>query len=135
MKDYRSRILVVDEESDISLLFDQYFKDKIAFNKLSFDYVKSGEEALDRLANDKEINLILILSDINMPGISGLNLLKKIKQTYPKLKVFMLTEYGDVNSTQLAWEYGADELINKPIDFNCLMNLISNLEKIGYDND
>lgn len=118
------KILVVDDEQDIALLFSQRFKEEIRTGLLEFLYALSGEEALDLLNVYSDIRLVLILSDINMPGINGLQLLKQIKSDHSSLVVFIITAYGDTNSSQTAWEYGAEEIITKPIHFSYLKNLI-----------
>ncbi len=119
-------IMVVDDEQDITLLFKQKFRREIRQNKLEFSFVFSAEDALTCL-NKQENHLILILADINMPGMNGLELLKIIKETYPNIKVFMVTAYGDDYNYQTAIKYGADDYLTKPIKFENLKEKISEL--------
>lgn len=111
------KIMVVDDEKDIKLLFEQRFRKEIKEGKLAFLFAFSGEEAKDYLELNGSGNLNQILSDINMPGMNGLELLKWIKDNYPELKVAMITAYGDQNNYKQAVEYGADDYMTKPIDF------------------
>jgi DNA-binding NtrC family response regulator len=124
------RILVVDDEKDIPVLFEQRFKSEIKSGLFEFHYAFSSEEALHYLDNQLHPHLMLILSDINMPGINGLDLLKIIKRRHPSIIVIMLTAYGDAYNSQLAYEYGAEEIINKPINFLYLKNLLLDLKRI-----
>ncbi|MCW5314582.1 response regulator [Nostoc sp. KVJ3] len=110
--------LVVDDESDVKLLFQQQFRKEIKGGQIKFYFALSGEEALKYLQSEDMASMVLILSDINMPGMSGLELLKIIKEQYSHLKVFMLTAYGDDKNYQTAMSYGADDYINKPIEFS-----------------
>ncbi|MEL4896156.1 response regulator [Crocosphaera sp. Alani8] len=119
-------IMVVDDEQDITLLFKQKFRREIRHKKLEFSFVFSAEDALNAL-KDQENDLILILADINMPGMNGLELLKIIKENYPEIKVFMVTAYGDDYNYQTAIEYGADDYLTKPIKFEHLKERISKL--------
>lgn len=111
------KIMVVDDEKDIKLLFEQRFRKEIKEGKLAFLFAFSGEEAKNYLQSNGSDNLNQILSDINMPGMNGLELLKWIKDNYPELKVAMITAYGDQNNYKQAVEYGADDYMTKPIDF------------------
>jgi two-component system, chemotaxis family, chemotaxis protein CheY len=115
------KILVVDDELDIKELFLQKFRREIREEKLSFAFAISGEEALIYL--EQHISeAVLILSDINMPGMSGLELLRKIKTQYhkPPPIVMMVTAYGDDVNRNKAMEYGADDFLIKPLDFSDL---------------
>ncbi len=114
------KIMVVDDEKDIKLLFEQKFRKEIKSGKLAFLFAFSGEEAKDYLQSNGAENLNQILSDINMPGMNGLELLKWIKNNFPELKVAMITAYGDENNYQQAKEYGCDDYMTKPINFNHL---------------
>ena len=115
------KILVVDDEKDIQTLFEQRFRKEIRDGILNFAFAFSGEEALSYL-NIHEHETVLILSDINMPGMSGLELLKQIKKKYmkPPPKVMMITAYGDAENYNRAKELGADDFLTKPVDFNYL---------------
>jgi two-component system, chemotaxis family, chemotaxis protein CheY len=112
------KILVVDDERDIQTLFEQRFRKEIREKILEFAFAFSGEEALIYL-NQHEHETVLILSDINMPGMSGLELLQHIKQKYlvPPPSVMMITAYGDAENFNRAKELGADDFLTKPVDF------------------
>lgn len=119
------KILVVDDERDIQTLFEQRFRKEIRNREIDFAFAFSGEEALDCIEKyDHEA--VLILSDINMPGMSGLDLLKKIKQKAhtPPPFVMMITAYGDAENYKLAMELGADDFLTKPVDFTTLKEKI-----------
>lgn len=115
------KILVVDDERDIQTLFEQRFRKEIKDKVLVFAFAFSGEEALIYL-NQHEHETVLILSDINMPGMSGLELLRHIKQKYhkPPPVVMMITAYGDAENYNIAKELGADDFLTKPVDFKVL---------------
>ena len=112
------KILVVDDEADMQALFEQYFRKEIKSGEMRFVFARSGGEALEIL-NHENHEIILILSDINMPGMSGLELLKKVKHKYllPPPKVMMITAYGDEANYQQAMNFGADDFLTKPLDF------------------
>jgi two-component system chemotaxis response regulator CheY len=115
------KILVVDDEQDIRTLFEQRFRKEIRNQEMEFVFAYSGEEALVCLERMRH-EAVLILSDINMPGMSGLVLLGKIKQEYkmPPPVVMMITAYGNSENLQAAKDLGADDFLSKPIDFNSL---------------
>ncbi len=113
-------VLVVDDEIDVEDLFKQRFRREIKSDVLTCRFAHSGEEALAFLRSNGPTELVLILSDINMPGMSGLELLKHVKQDHAGLKVFMITAYGDSKNYNAAITAGADDFINKPIDFDTL---------------
>lgn len=115
------KILVVDDETDVQVLFEQRFRKEIKRGEMQFVFAFSGEEALTYL-NAHEQEAVLILSDINMPGMSGLELLDHIKQKYhkPPPLVMMITAYGDAENFNTAKELGADDFLTKPVDFNQL---------------
>jgi CheY-like chemotaxis protein len=115
------KILVVDDEKDIQTLFEQRFRKEIRIKLIEFAFAFSGEQALTYLEqNDHEV--VIILSDINMPGMSGLELLGYIKQKYavPPPSVMMITAYGDAENFNAAKRLGADDFLTKPIDFTLL---------------
>lgn len=117
------KILVVDDERDIQTLFEQRFRKEIRNNIVEFVFTFSGEEALDYLnMHEEKHEAVLILSDINMPGMSGLELLGHIKQKFykPPPVVMMITAYGDGENFRIAKELGADDFLTKPIDFSLL---------------
>lgn len=115
------KILVVDDETDVKTLFEQRFRKEIKNGEILFAFANSGEEALAYMkTHDHEA--VLILSDINMPGMSGLQLLQHIKQKYetPPPVVMMITAYGDNENYQQAMKLGADDFLTKPVDFTVL---------------
>lgn len=116
-----AKILVVDDERDIQDLFEQHFRKEIRRGELEFVFSFSGEEAMDFIVNP-EHEAVLILSDINMPGMSGLDLLKNIKEKYavPPPVVMMITAYGDEENYRRAMQLGADDFLTKPLDFPML---------------
>jgi len=118
------KVMVVDDEHDIKPLFEQQFKRELRSGAIEFQFVYSGEDALQCLKDFRAGGIVLILSDINMPGMNGLILLKLLKENYPDLKVFMVTAYGDDKNYQAAKEYGADNFLTKPIDFVQLKKLM-----------
>ena len=115
------KILVVDDEVDMQTLFQQRFRKEIRNHTVDFAFANSGEEALNYLQQHFH-EVVLILSDINMPGMSGFELLKRIKQNYqtPPPVVMMITAYGDIENYNQAISLGADDFLTKPIDFNQL---------------
>lgn len=115
------KILVVDDEHDIQVLFEQRFRKEIKAGTITFVFAFSGEEALEYL-NKWEHEAVLILSDINMPGMSGLQLLENVKKKYlkPPPVVMMVTAYGDAENHRIAKELGADDFLTKPVDFAIL---------------
>ena len=123
------KILVVDDEMDVKVLFEQRFRKEIRENKVEFAFAFSGEEALSYL-NRNEHEAVLILSDINMPGMSGLDLLGKIKQKYtkPAPVVMMITAYGDDENYTIAKKLGADDFLTKPLDFTLLKGKLKGIK-------
>ncbi len=115
------KILVVDDEKDVKDLFLQRFRKEIRSQEVTFMFAYSGEEALDTL-NSLTHEAVLILSDINMPGMSGLELLEKIKSGphKPTPTVMMITAYGDDDNFNTAKRLGADDFLTKPVDFKLL---------------
>ena len=120
-------ILIVDDEPDVAELFRQRFRREARHGTYVLHFAASGEEALDMLAHEIEPQLIVILSDINMPGIDGLALLREVKRQRPDLPVMMVTAYGDDERRQRAIEYGAAEFITKPVDFDLLKRQLAQL--------
>jgi CheY-like chemotaxis protein len=113
-------ILIVDDEADVADLFRQRFRREARQGVYVLHFAYSGEEALEKLAGEIEPQLIVILSDINMPGMDGLALLREIKTRWPDLPVMMVTAYGDDERRRVASEYGAAEFLTKPVDFDAL---------------
>jgi CheY-like chemotaxis protein len=110
-------VLVVDDEPDVEALFRQQFRRDLRAQRFIMDFASSASDALARVGSTIEHSLILVLSDINMPGMTGLEMLPKIKQMRPEVPVIMITAYGDADTRRKALENGATDLLTKPIDF------------------
>ena len=117
-------ILVVDDEPDVEALFRQQFRRELRAGRFAMEFARSAPMALQRIGNAGDETLILILSDINMPEMSGLELLPKAKAVRPDVPIIMITAYGDVETKRRALENGAEGLLTKPIDFGTLRNEI-----------
>ena len=117
-------ILVVDDEPDVETLFRQHFRRDLRDGRFLMDFAQSASAALARIGEAKDQSLILILSDINMPGMSGLELLPKAKALRPDVPIIMITAYGDADTKRKALENGAEALLTKPIDFGTLRDEI-----------
>ena len=113
-------VLVVDDEPDVEVLFRQQFRRDLRTGRCTMEFAQSAPVALQRIAEAAGVSLILILSDINMPGMSGLELLPKAKALRPDVPVIMITAYGDAETKRKALENGAEALLTKPIDFGTL---------------
>ena len=113
-------ILVVDDEPDVELLFRQQFRRDLRAGRFTMEFAQSAPAALQCISDVADTSLILILSDINMPGMSRLELLPKAKAARPDVPVIMITAYGDAETKRKALESGADALFTKPIDFTSL---------------
>jgi two-component system chemotaxis response regulator CheY len=124
------KILVVDDEADVQPLFLQRFRKEIKSGEVEFNFALSGEEALHFL-EEHHSQVILILSDINMPGMSGLELLRNIRHSYekPPPVVMMITAYGDDENYKQSMELGANDFLTKPLDFNNLKDKLKHLEQ------
>jgi CheY-like chemotaxis protein len=120
-------VLIVDDEPDVAELFRQRFRREARQGTYVLHFAGSGEEALGLLVDQIEPQLIVILSDINMPGMDGLTLLQEIKKGWPGLPVMMVTAYGDDERRRRASEYGAAEFITKPVDFDLLKQQLRQL--------
>ena len=120
-------ILVVDDEPDVPELFRQRFRREARAGTYVLHFAASGAEALDQLAGEIEPRLIVLLSDINMPGMDGLELLRAVKERRPELPVMMVTAYGDDERRRRAAEYGAMEFVTKPVDFDLLKTQLQQL--------
>ena len=110
-------ILVVDDEPDVEALFRQQFRRDLRAGRFQMEFAPSAPDALRRVAEVHDPALILILSDINMPGMSGLDMLPKVRADFPHVPVIMITAYGDAETRRTAIERGAIGLLTKPIDF------------------
>ena len=113
-------ILIVDDEPDVAEMFRQRFRRVAQQGIYVLHFAASGEDALDKLADGVRPELIVILSDINMPGMDGLSLLREIKTRRPNLPVMMVTAYGDDERRRQAEEAGALQFLSKPVDFDLL---------------
>jgi CheY-like chemotaxis protein len=113
-------VLVVDDEPDVEVLFRQQFRHDLRAQRFVMDFANSAADALARIASSIGQTLILILSDINMPGMTGLEMLPKVKEIRPEVPVIMITAYGDADTKRKALEGGAQGLLTKPIDFTLL---------------
>ena len=120
-------ILVVDDEADVAELFRQQFRREVRQGVYVMHFAQSGEAALKMLAEGIRPELVVILSDINMPGMDGLTLLGEIKRQRPDLRVMMVTAYGDEDRRRLAIERGAADFLAKPVDFNHLKRQLEQL--------
>jgi CheY-like chemotaxis protein len=118
-------VLVVDDEPDVEALFRQQFRREVREGRYRLDFALSGEAALDKLDGCVGEQIILLVSDINMPGMSGLDLLPRVKQRRPDLPVFMISAYGDAERIQTALDRGAAKFITKPVDFPQLKRDVS----------
>ena len=117
-------ILVVDDEPDVETLFRQQFRRDLRSGRFTMEFAPSAPAALVRAAKVADPSLILILSDINMPGMSGLEMLPKVRAERPDVPVIMITAYGDADTRRKALEGGAEALLTKPIDFAALRSEI-----------
>ncbi|MEH6525686.1 MAG: response regulator [Sneathiella sp.] len=117
-----ARVLMVDDEPDAEELFRQNFRREIRKGIFVFDFALSGSEALKFLDSEEVPETILILSDINMPGMTGIELLETIKTKWPDIPIFMITAYGDKQTEIIVREKGASEFLTKPVDYQILKN-------------
>ncbi len=125
-------VLVVDDEPDVEALFRQQFRRDLRAQRFVMEFAISASDALVRIAHPIEQSLILILSDINMPGMTGLEMLPKVRKMRPDVPVIMITAYGDPETKRKAIESGASGLLTKPIDFTLLREEIdTRLQQVG----
>ncbi len=123
------KMLVVDDEGDVELLFSQRFRKEIKQGEVELNFAFNGDDALRYIKSLKPFDLVVVLTDINMPGMTGLELLKIIKSEYKDLRVMMITAYGDENNYHNAITIGADEFLTKPVDFSLLKEKILKYRK------
>ena len=121
------RILVVDDERDVEILFRQKFRKELKSNSLELVFAFSGQEALEFLEKNIPPKVMYIFSDINMPGMTGLELLDIVKQRFPQIKVSMISAYGDKDNHDKAMASGAKEFFTKPINFDSLKEEVKSL--------
>lgn len=117
-------IIVIDDEPDVEMLFRQQFRKDLRKGRYTMAFAQNGHRALQLIAEAVDATLILILSDINMPGMSGLEFLPKSKEIRPDVPVVLITAYGDADTERKALEVGAEAFLTKPIDFDMLRNEI-----------
>jgi two-component system response regulator (stage 0 sporulation protein F) len=122
-----TKILIVDDERDVETLFRQKFRKEVRSGDLELAFAFSGDEALRILSEDEPPEVVYVFSDINMPGMTGLELLKKVKDRFPTINVSMISAYGDTENYQKAMSSGAKEFFTKPIDFDSLKREIVGL--------
>ncbi|WP_075349934.1 response regulator [Algoriphagus marinus] len=122
-----TKILIVDDERDVETLFRQKFRKEVRNGDLELAFAFSGDEALRILSEDEPPEVVYVFSDINMPGMTGLELLKKVKDKFPNINVSMISAYGDTENYQKAMSSGAKEFFTKPIDFDSLKREIVGL--------
>lgn len=115
-----TRVLLVDDEIDAIDLFRQSFRREIRRGELEIRFTTSGDKALELLAGSETAERFLVLSDINMPGMTGLELLREVKKRWPGLVVIMVSAYGDAENRRRAIDYGASDFVTKPVDFGYL---------------
>jgi len=118
------KMLVVDDERDVQILFSQKFRKEISKGEVELNFAFNGKEALDFINSLDPFDLVVVLSDINMPGMSGLELLEIIKREHQELHVMMVTAYGDEKNYENAISIGADEFMTKPVDFQSLKSKV-----------
>jgi len=123
-------ILVVDDEPDVEALFRQQFRRDLRAGRFNMEFAASAQEAMEKAAGIVDPSLILTLSDINMPGMSGLEMLPKVRAARPSVPVIMITAYGDADTRRTALERGAEALLTKPIDFTQLRQEIDT--RVGH---
>ncbi len=128
MADTPTRALVVDDETDVQFLFTQKFRREVRKGLLEFVFATSGEEALEKLRSGEAADVVVVLSDINMPGMSGLDLLATITSEFPDVEVYMVTAYDDGQLESTALQGGARGYLTKPIDFGTLKGEVFGLE-------
>ena len=121
------KFLVVDDEKDVEILFKQKFRKEIRSGDIEFEFAFSGREALEFLSKTDPPDVVYVFSDINMPGMSGLELLGRIKEKHPDIKVSMISAYGDEENYQKAINSGAKAFFTKPIDFSSLKEEITKM--------
>ncbi|WPR74711.1 response regulator [Algoriphagus sp. NG3] len=122
-----TKILIVDDEQDVELLFRQKFRKEVRSGLLELAFAFSGDEALELLGSENPPEVVYVFSDINMPGMTGLELLEKIKLQFPSINVSMISAYGDSENFKKAMDSGAKDFFTKPIDFDSLRKEIGDI--------
>jgi len=121
------KLLVVDDEKDVEMLFRQRFRKEVRSGLIELEFAFSGQEALELLQSREPPDVVYIFSDINMPGMSGLELLDNVKAQFPQIQISMISAYGDNENYEKAINSGAKEFFTKPIDFSSLREEIQQL--------
>lgn len=121
------KFLVVDDERDVEMLFRQKFRKEVKQGLLELEFAFSGTEALELLRNKQPPDVVYIFSDINMPGMTGFELLEEVKAQFPQIRVSMISAYGDTENYDRAINSGAKEFFTKPIDFDSLKGELKEL--------
>lgn len=121
------KILIVDDEKDVEMLFRQKFRKEVKNKEVELVFAFSGQEALQLLEKEIPPDVLYVFSDINMPGMTGLELLEKVRILFPQIKVSMISAYGDTENYNRAIQSGAKEFFTKPIDFDSLKNEIKGM--------
>ncbi len=124
------KFLIVDDEKDVELLFRQKFRKELKSGKITFEFAFSGNEALEYLRSKQPPEVMYIFSDINMPGMTGLDLLDQVRREFPSIQVSMISAYGDTENYDRAINSGAKGFFVKPIDFESLKNELDKI--VGY---
>lgn len=124
------KFLIVDDEKDVELLFRQKFRKELKSGKITFEFAFSGNEALEYLRSKQPPEVMYIFSDINMPGMTGLDLLEKVRAEFPEIQVSMISAYGDTENYDRAINSGAKGFFVKPIDFESLKGELDKI--VGY---
>ncbi len=123
------RILVIDDEEDVQIMFKQHFRQEIKNKEIDFIFAMSAMEAINMLDDLQPFNTFLVLSDINMPGMSGLEMVHIIKETWPDLEIVMVTAYSNEENIRKSKQYGAKDLLPKPLDFDLLRQILGKPQK------
>lgn len=121
-------VLIVDDERDVEQLYVQRFRHEVKSGEVKLHFAFCGNDALEILNGTNPMDILLVLSDINMPGMTGFELVKLIRSKFPELKVFMISAYGDDKHVSTAKDVGADDFIPKPVDFKILKEKIQSLK-------
>lgn len=121
------KILIVDDEQDVEVLFKQKFRKEVKNDGLELEFAFSGEQAMEILQRSNPPSVVYVFSDINMPGMTGLELLDKIKKRFPQISVSMISAYGDSDNFNKAKRSGAKEFFTKPIDFEFLKKEVAQI--------
>ena len=121
------KILIVDDEQDVEIMFKQQFRKQVKSGEVELHFAFSATDAIAYMETLKPFDLVMLLSDINMPGMTGLQLLEEVKKAYPYLRVIMITAYGNPHYIMESERLGADGYLTKPVDFNDLKNRILEL--------